>query len=76
MPIITPQKIYKNHTLKIFNIVIKKLKKFKNFEINTNYFHRSKLKKLISDNDLFYIEDMKLDNFDYLNKLNQFQYVF
>ncbi len=67
--------LQKSH-FKNFQYCDKKIKKiYVNFEINTNYFHRSKLKKLISDNDLFYIEDMKLDNFDYLNKLNQFQYV-
>lgn len=46
-----------------------------NFEINTNYFHRSKLKKSISKNNIFFFEKNKVENLEYLKKLNKFKYV-
>jgi len=62
---------YKN-----FVICEKKVEQiYVNFETNTNYFHRNRLKKSISKNDFFFFEENKIDNLDYLKKINMFKYV-
>jgi hypothetical protein len=59
--------------LKIFENKVEQI--YVNFETNTNYFHRSRLKKSISKNDFYYFEKNKIDNLEYLKKLNMFKYV-
>ena len=46
-----------------------------NFEVNTNYFHRSKIVKNLQDDDLYIIETENLNLTDYLEKLRLNKYV-
>lgn len=46
-----------------------------NFEVNTNYFHRNKLRKKLSLKDNFFQEIKKLSLTDYLEKLNSYKYI-
>ena len=47
-----------------------------NFEVNTNYFHRSKLKKILSSQEGFSLEKNSLDLLQYSKNLNTFKYIF
>ena len=46
-----------------------------NFEVNTNYFHRSKLKKILSKQEGFSLEMSTLDLLQYSENLNTFKYI-
>ena len=47
-----------------------------NFEVNTNYFHRSKLKKILSSQEGFLLEKSTLNLLQYSKNLNTFKYIF
>jgi len=46
-----------------------------NFENNTNYFHRNKIKKSLLKKEKIHIEQEKLNTSDYLEKLNKYQFI-
>jgi CRISPR/Cas system-associated endoribonuclease Cas2 len=71
----SPKNVLKKNFLDIA-VGSKKINKiYLNFEINTNYFHRQKIKKYFSTKSIVQIEENKIDNKQYLERLNKHNFV-
>lgn len=71
----SPKNIQKKdyEKLQVSDIKINEL--YVNFENNTNYFHRNKIKKNLLKKENTFIEQEKLSIADYLEKLNKYQFI-
>ena len=64
------------HDFELMSNKEKSILVYLNFEVNTNYFHRSKLKKILSSQEGFSLEKNSLDLLQYSKNLNTFKYIF
>ena len=71
----SPKNLFKENYLKLTSNDKKMNNVYVNFEVNTNFFHRFFLLNRIKPKPNFIIENQKLDNDEYLSKLNKYKFI-
>ena len=71
----SPKNIKKSDYESLFGVTKKINKLYLNFEDNTNYFHRNKLKRKLKSKNFVTIDTKRIDNIEYLNNLHQHKFI-